>query len=224
LDLFRLTFLALKLMSTVALCSIAGYMVVGGIVGMIGLALKADVVVKYAPPVGWLLGAIVGLANEIPRMSKSPSKSHALKTDNGKEASRATPKLSLGPKLGWPTLTDFGKSLGVCSLFGILAGLISSLFLSLLLISATTSPFVPDSWRPGTQSLVDPEEHLWHKQRRRRRDGIGTSTSFTHPLLGPIFLTATGSCVALGILAGVVTAFFPDKEDSSTLHETTTPS
>ena len=71
---------------------------------------------------------------------------------------------------------------------------------------------MPLGWRPGTQPLVDVDEDLIHERHRRNSDGVGTS--FTHPLLGPIFMTSTGSFLALGLIAGVVTAFFPDSQDT----------
>lgn len=211
--LFDVAFHSLRLVSTVAICTIAGYMVVGGIVGNISMMLGAKTIAQMAVGSGWILGGIVGVANEIPRIRRSWLASDEIEdeTTDQKKTSRI-PNYSIGP-FRLPGISGFLKSVGICAVIGNVLGLMLSVFLSLVLISVTTSPFVPDSWRPGTRPLNETLDARQHDLDRRNRDGVGIS--FTHPLLEPIFLYSVSSLAVLGVVAGGVTAFFPSDEQTS---------
>ena len=139
-DPVDIVLIALRGLFTVALCTVAGFMVVGGIVGTAGLLLGWKTVAEYAPTIGWLLGAVFGLC-EIVRIQKS-KKSHqnVTKESDNTKSNRVQQASSRFQKFTWselrfPTIKGLAKSIGVSAIFGIVFGLITSVFLSLLLIS-----------------------------------------------------------------------------------------
>lgn len=207
----------------VALGSVIGYMVVGGLVGTVGLLAGMDPVERYAPSAGWIAGAIVGLGNAIGNWRKPAKKRWANKDDSPPDIndSSADNKVTerAGSRFKTPTLGELAKSVGVTTLFGLVGGLLTSTFLALILICVTTSPFVPNSWRPGTSAGEDrtAQNRAIHGQNRRHADeGARVGTTFTHPLLAPIFLWSTASLVITGLLAGIWSAFFAGNEDTMT--------
>jgi hypothetical protein len=107
---------------------------------------------------------------------------------------------TVGLVLHLPSIGQLLKSLGFGSLFGDIAGVATTVFLSVLLISVSTSPFVPKAWRPQTQA-PDKEELDRESKAGRQRDRA--STNFKHPLLMLIALYSTGSLIAPWISVGV---------------------
>jgi hypothetical protein len=99
-----------------------------------------------------------------------------------------------------PSIGQLLKSLGFGSLFGGIAGLATTVFLSVLLISVSTSPFVPKAWRPQTQA---PDKEELDRESKAGRQRVGVRTNFKHPLLMPIALYSTESLIAPWISVGV---------------------
>lgn len=213
------------LIAAVAMGSVAGYMIVGGLIGMLGLLLDIDGLVRYSPSVGWIAGAVVGFGNSVFRPQASSKKNRPqsdgpLSDTPGSMDEDSVEANGEPMRLRIPTIAQLVKSVVVSMLFGLIGGLITSVFLSLVLISVTTSPFAPQSWRPGT-SATSNDRHRTAEMpanQRPRQDGAKVGTTFTHPLLAPICLWSTGSLVSVGLLAGIGTAFFTGNEDSIGFH------
>jgi hypothetical protein len=202
----------LQFLGTAALATIAGYMVIGGIGGTVAVMAGAEQVAAYLPAVGWILGGIFGIGSEFERRRRSKRKKAAktVSVDDGDApkvtgAGQADNEYAL--RFRKPSIGQLFKSLGFGCFFGGIAGLATTVFLSVLLISLTTSPFVPNSWRPQTQA-PDREELARERRVGRQRDGV--RTNFKHPLLMPLAVYSTGSLIALGLVGGVAMAFFED--------------
>lgn len=203
--------------------SVIGYMIVGGLIGTLGMLAGMESVVRYAPPVGWIAGAIVGLSNAIGSWKKLANRRPTRRDDSPPVIKDSPAEGSVtqrtGPQFKIPAFGELAKSVGVTTLFGLVGGLLTSAFLAMILICVTTSPFVPDSWRPGTSAgeVRTAQDRAIHGQNRRRaEEGARVGTTFTHPLLAPIFLWSTGSLVVIGLFAGIGSAFFAGNEDTIT--------
>ena len=197
----------LQFLGTVALATIAGYMVIGGIGGVVAIMAGAEQFAKYLPAAGWFLGGIFGLGSEFERRRRSKQKKAAttVAVDNRDAAESPEADRQYALRFRKPSIGQLLKSLGFGCFFGGIAGLATTVFLSVLLMSVTTSPFVPNSWRPQTQA-PDREELARERRAGRQRDGV--RTNFEHPLLMPIALYSTGSLIALGLVGGIAMAFF----------------
>ena len=64
----------LQFLGTVALATIAGYMVIGGIGGTVAVMARAEQVAAYLPAVGWILGGVFGVGSEFERRRRSKRK------------------------------------------------------------------------------------------------------------------------------------------------------
>ena len=216
--LFSAVFQTVQILLTISMATIAGYMVIGGIGGSILMMCGVKQIVPYAPAVGWILGAILGVGNEVHRLRKEARKK--AKTAAGSVTDVSTTDVSTtdgtsaasttgGYTFRVPPVGEFFKCLGFGSVFGVIIGVGIGMLLSVVLISVTTSPFVPASWRPQT-AAPDREDRSRDRRTRTRRDGVGTE--FRHPLLGSIFGWSCGSCIVLGFVGGGVGAFFTEKK------------
>lgn len=213
--LFSAVFQTVQILLTVSMATIAGYMVFGGIGGSILMMCGAKEIVPHAPAVGWILGAVLGIGNEVHRLRKAAGKKAKtaagsvtdISTTDDTSAASTTGRYTFRA----PPIGEFFKCLGFGSVFGVIIGVGVGMLLSVVLISVTTSPFVPASWRPQT-SAPDREDRARDRRTRTRRDGVGTE--FRHPLLGPVFGWSCGACFVLGIVGGGVGAFFTENKPS----------
>ncbi|MDG1894382.1 MAG: hypothetical protein P8J37_05710 [Fuerstiella sp.] len=201
-----------QFLGTVALATIAGYMVIGGIGGTVAVMAGAKQIAAYLPAAGWVLGGIFGIGSEFERRRRSKRKKAArtVSVDDG-DAPKATgtgrADNEYALRFRKPSIGQLINSLGVGCFFGGIAGLAPTVFLSVLLISVSTSPFVPKTWRPQTQA-PDREELDRERGVGRQRDGV--RTNFKHPMLMQIALYSTGSLIVLGLVGGAAMAFFED--------------
>lgn len=201
-----------QLILTISMGSIAGYMVIGGFVGMGLMLAGAKNLIPWATSIGWGLGAIAGGGTQIAQWRRGKGKKKPFRTNmRGKADSgrKAQPSEFKSMVFRIPSLGGWLKSIALGGFFGGIGGVAASLFLTVILISVTTSPFVPTSWRPETHAPEDDDDHV----RTRRRDGV--STSFTHPLLSPLWLYTFGSLATIGLVGGAVFGFFDEQDKSS---------
>ena len=56
--------------SIIALCTIAGYMVIGGLLGVILQMAGAKQLVEWIPPAGWCLGGVLGILQVVSRVRR----------------------------------------------------------------------------------------------------------------------------------------------------------
>lgn len=194
----------LQLVLTVAVGTIAGTMIVGGLLGTLASLAGLDQVVGYAAPVGWVLGGVIGFFSERSLWRRKSSADSQSKSSNS-EPVRYRFKIP-SPKDGL-SYAGFGAS------FGLIFGIAGTVFLFVMLISVTTSPFVPDQWRPTT-SAPDPEDLDRDERLGRRRDGL--RTNFQHPLMWPIAYYTTTSFVVLGMIGGTIGGCWEPVRDVST--------
>lgn len=193
----------MQFLFTIALATIAGYMLIGGLGGTILLMVGAPKAAPIAVSIGWLLGGIFGIGGEVERLRRSRNRKATIES--------ATVDENYGMRFRLPSIGQFFKTFGFGGLLGGVVGVAASILLSVLLISITTSPFVPNSWRPKTHAPVI-REHELDSARSHRRDGA--TTGFNHPLLGPIFIYSTGPLFALGLLGGAGLAFFENENEN----------
>lgn len=194
-----------------AIGSIAGYMVIGGIGGMLGQLFGFDWFARASPAWGWSIGALIGVSCGVPKLSKPVFKPvDKVKTKNVGKTGRSKQNVHLIRRedlyFHFPGFKKLFKTIGISVLVGLVIGLMTSLYLALILVSVTTSPFVPDGWRP-VESVSDMSDHDSGIQSSTTTDD-GFGRSFTHPLLGPIILWTTGILVLCGLIAGLCIAFF----------------
>lgn len=115
-----------------------------------------------------------------------------------------------------PSVAELLKTTSLLTLVGGGLGIMTSAYLAIVLISVTTSPFVPHSWRPGTAAYVaEEDDRVGSRRRHESSSGVGAGTSFYHPLLGPIIGYTVVPMLALGFVAGIGFSFFPDASDSA---------
>ncbi len=154
---------ALVVVFSVAMLSIVGYALLGGIVGTIGMMLHWDWLANSAPRIGWLAGAVAGLVSGIGKFGRSfsPRRGGSAQQDTAQDTAQdterepgvsATGSSSLVVKRQWvrPSVGELLKTTSVLTLIGGGLGMMLSVYLGIVLISVTTCPFVPQDWRPDT--------------------------------------------------------------------------
>ncbi|MEM7474646.1 MAG: hypothetical protein AAF483_06600 [Planctomycetota bacterium] len=203
-----------QFVGTVAMATIAGYMVIGGIGGTIALMAGWKSWAGFFPAGGWILGAIFGIGSEIGRLRRAgknqynASASHSDSDEELENPDHDSKKLYFR----MPPLTELLKGAGFGAFFGAILGIITTLFLAILLISVTTSPFVPNTWRATTSA---PTQEELRRDREARRKGDGVSSNFKHPLLLPIAKYSMLSMLSVGVLGGITLSFFDEESSES---------
>lgn len=205
---------------SVAMLSVVGYALIGGLVGTIGMMLHLDWLANSAPPIGWLAGAVAGLVSGIGKFAKPFLHKRAAPAESEPEQGTeqdAAGEPSQVAKRQWvrPSVAELLKTTSVFTLIGGGLGMLLSVYLGIVLISVTTCPFTPPSWRPGTAAYVaDEDDPVGSHHRQESPSGVGMGTSFYHPLLGPIIGYTVVPMLALGFVAGIGLSFFPDASES----------
>lgn len=109
-----------------------------------------------------------------------------------------------------PSVRQFFFATGFLGFVGVFVGAMLGVSLCMVLISVTTSPFVPDSWRPKVEQV-----------QKRPGTSMSTShsnqggTSFQHPLLGPIMIWSISGLTGVGLITGGFLSFFPEEKENS---------
>lgn len=110
-----------------------------------------------------------------------------------------------------PSFRQFIFATGFLAFVGVLTGVMLGISLCLTLISVTTSPFVPDSWRPRIEQIEKNHGGSISTANSHREGG----TSFQHPLLGPIMTWSILGMTSAGLVTGGFLSFFPDEKEKS---------
>lgn len=254
--LFRLLDVALCIGMTffgIAMGSVIGFMVLGQFVRLAGWALQVNWLLENGSNIGWLIGAVLGLAGAISKIVTETKKrkarsaydarqdpapidgqSNELVREKDQEKSQAeldeissleAAKTSQREKVNsrsrikkygsWkdrraPSVRQFFFATGFLGFAGLFIGAMLGVSLCMILISVTTSPFVPDSWRPKIEQV-----------RKSSSTSMSTShsnqggTSFQHPLLGPIMIWSISGLTGVGLITGGFLSFFPEEKEKA---------
>lgn len=213
----------LSIVFCVCFGSVIGFGLLGGWVAMAGHLLGQTWLSNSAPPVAWLLGAAAGLAVGLSRLSKPFFSRRTRPGQNAEEDvfgddesgdGESDPDEYAGNKIRWkrPGLGELAKTTALFGLIGAGGGMLLSLYLGIVLISVTTSPFASPRWRAASVPVEEPalaEDAA--RPHRRSRDGLQSSVGFQHPLLGTILAGSISTMTGLGLVAGVVFACIEDE-------------
>lgn len=110
-----------------------------------------------------------------------------------------------------PSLRQFFFATGFLAFVGVFTGVMLGVWLCLILISVTTSPFVPNSWRPKVEQIEKKHGASISTADSHREGG----TSFQHPLLGPIMIWSVLGMTSLGLVTGGFLSFFPEEKEKA---------
>lgn len=110
-----------------------------------------------------------------------------------------------------PSFRQFIFATGFLAFVGVLTGVMLGISLCLILISVTTSPFVPNSWRPKIEQIEKNHGGSISTANSHREGG----TSFQHPLLGPIMMWSVLGMTSVGLVTGGFLSFFPEEKERS---------
>ncbi len=226
IDWFDIAFRLVRLFFTFALATVAGYAVLGGLLGFALLFAGAKSWIPYAGGLGWCLGGLVAIGNECSDWFRDAKREKWLRDtdEDSTEEPIDSKKESRFGKTDWntanhefrmPSIGGFLKSFSIGGLVGAVLGLFVSVAISLVLFSVVTCPLAPQAWRP-TPSANHGHASKRHRTSTQRRSSSRTkvraSSSFTHPLLGPIVMGSVGTVAVLGFIAGGTLCFFPEVE------------